>query len=187
MNRPTYNALIENYLKADPVNLMARHGKSFYFASLIFSKERLNKIATLYKLCRFIDDCADELSLDESKYAINKIISELDNRKDESELNSLISQVQSFGVERGHLKELVSGAQFDAQKGPILNESDLMLYCYRVAGVVGLMMCPLIGVRDLRANPHAIDLGLGMQLTNICRDVLEDAQNGRVYLPEDRV
>jgi phytoene synthase len=65
--------------------------------------------------------------------------------------------------------------------------NDLMLYCYRVAGVVGLMMCPLIGVTDKRAYPHAIDLGLGMQLTNISRDILEDAKMGRIYLPEERI
>jgi phytoene synthase len=81
------------------------------------------------------------------------------------------------------IKELLLGAQFDVQGGQILTQKDLMLYCYRVAGVVGQMMCPMIGVTSPKAYTHAIDLGLGMQLTNICRDISEDAKNNRSYLP----
>ena len=187
MKKLNYDSLVENYLKACPLSVMANHGKSFYFASIIFSKDRLIKIATLYKLCRFIDDCADELEEEESKLAINKIISDLENPQHLTPFNTLVKEVEAWGVQRSFIKELVIGAHFDAQGGRIYEMNDLMLYCYRVAGVVGIMMCPLIGVRDKRAYPHAIDLGLGMQLTNICRDVLEDANNGRLYLPECKV
>lgn len=187
LNNLTYFSLTEEYLKADPKELMAKHGKSFYFASMIFSKARLLKIATLYRLCRFIDDCADELPESESQLAITAILSDLNNESNDTKFNQLVREVESWGVERSYIKELVIGAQFDAQGGKILTYSDLMLYCYRVAGVVGLMMCPLIGVTDKRGHAHAIDLGLGMQLTNICRDILQDANMNRIYLPEDEV
>ena len=183
----TYKSLTEDYLQADPLKVMSKHGKTFYFASMIFSKERLFKIATLYKLCRFIDDCADELNSEESKFAIDSIISDLENSERKTKFNLLVKEVENWGVERPYIKELVVGAHFDAQGGRIYRINDLMLYCYRVAGVVGLMMCPLIGVTDKRAYPHAIDLGLGMQLTNISRDILEDAKMGRIYLPEERI
>jgi phytoene synthase len=69
----------------------------------------------------------------------------------------------------------------------IQSDRDLVRYCYRAAGTVGLMMCAVLGVRDPRAWRHAVDLGIAMQLTNISRDVLEDAQAGRVYLPAERL
>lgn len=172
-------------MRADPKQIMSEHGKSFYFASMIFNKERLLKIATLYKLCRYIDDCADELSLQESKKAIRMILQELESEGELAELTSLVCEVNQWGVERSFIKELVIGAEFDAHEGHIETLKDLMTYCYRVAGVVGLMMCPLIGVSDRSAYPYAIDLGLGMQLTNICRDILEDAKMGRTYIPDE--
>jgi phytoene synthase len=187
LNKLTYESITEDYLKSSPLEVMSMHGKSFYFASMVFSKKRLFKIATLYKLCRFIDDCADELEKAESKRAIYNIISDLDNPDRDTKFNKLVREVEAWGVERPYIKELVVGAHFDAEGGRIYKMNDLMLYCYRVAGVVGLMMCPLIGVSDKRAYPHAIDLGLGMQLTNITRDILEDAKMGRIYLPEDKV
>jgi phytoene synthase len=67
------------------------------------------------------------------------------------------------------------------------DDAELVRYCYRVASTVGLMMCAVLGVRRREALPHAVDLGIAMQLTNICRDVAEDAANGRVYLPADRL
>lgn len=186
-NSLTYASLTDEYLKADAIDIMALHGKSFYFASMIFSKANLLKVATLYRLCRFIDDCADELPEQESKMAIVSIIFDLNHPENPSKFNHLVQEVESWGVERSFIRELVLGAEFDAQGGSIRSSSDLMLYCYRVAGVVGLMMCPLIGVTDKRGYPHAIDLGLGMQMTNICRDILEDAQRQRIYLPENEL
>ncbi len=163
--------------------LMSKHGKSFYFASLIFSQKDLKKIATLYRLCRFIDDCADELPDEESALAVASILNDLENPLFQTSFNQLMNEVESWGVKREHIKELLKGAEFDVRGGEITSEEDLMLYCYRVAGVVGLMMCPLIGVSSTLSHPHAVDLGIAMQLTNICRDVKEDAERGRYYLP----
>jgi phytoene synthase len=184
LNNLTYDQLTRDYHETDAKELMARHGKSFYFASLIFSKNDLTRIATLYRLCRFIDDCADELPETESAHAIASILNDLNNPQNETSFNLLMSEVESWGITRAQIRELLHGAQFDVSGGEIRSEKDLMLYCYRVAGIVGLMMCPLIGVTSREAYTHAVDLGIGMQLTNICRDISEDADRGRCYLPE---
>ena len=183
LNNLTFDKLTNDYLQADAVVLMAEHGKSFYFASLVFSQSDLKKIATLYKLCRFIDDCADELPEAESVLAVASIFADLENPQNVTPFNLLMKEVEAWGVERAQIRELLIGAEFDVRGGEIRTEEDLMLYCFRVAGVVGLMMCPLIGVTDRAAHAHAVDLGIGMQLTNICRDVSEDADRGRFYLP----
>ncbi|MEO0337308.1 MAG: phytoene/squalene synthase family protein, partial [Pseudomonadota bacterium] len=180
-----FEQISESYLSRKPEALFAEHGKSFYFASMVFRKERLVKISLLYRLCRFVDDCADELPEKESDRAVAEILKDLDDPSRDTRVNELVSQVEQWGVGRDFVRELVIGAQFDAKGGEIRTTQDLMIYCYRVAGVVGLMMCPLIGVQSKQAYPHAIDLGIGMQLTNICRDILEDARKGRAYLPTE--
>jgi phytoene synthase len=171
----------------DAEQVMAENGRSFYFASLIFSAGQRQQVAQLYRICRYVDDCADELSPVESRQAMQRIITELKDPASESEFQQAIRQLENKGVKREYLAELVDGALFDIDSGKIIDRKQLIIYCYRVAGVVGLMMCPLLGVKDVKANAFAIDLGIGMQLTNICRDILEDAQNERNYLPADEL
>ena len=85
------------------------------------------------------------------------------------------------------VRELLLGMISDLDVVRLQSDSELVRYCYRAAGTVGLMMCSVLGVRDLRALRHAIDLGIAMQLTNIARDVREDAEASRVYLPAERL
>ena len=170
-------------MSSDARELMATHGKSFYFASKIFTRKKFEEVCLLYKLCRFIDDCADELPAEESRRALEKMLSDIDNKHKQSAFNQLVNKVENFGIKREQLKQLLYGAKFDVERGEIQSWKDFYIYCYRVAGVVGLMMCPLIGVQDPKAHPHAIDLGLGMQMTNICRDLQEDKTNNRYYIP----
>lgn len=202
-----------------PETMMFNHGKSFYFASQVFSKKIFIRISYLYAFCRFVDDTADEQSpetaLSELKFISNQIsempqtvngledspfsnnvsknscndLSKLptshipSKTKIQISLTELILKLNHYGVENTHLLVLTEGALFDVEQNVIQTKSQLIQYCYMVAGVVGQMMCPLIQVQDKKAKPFAIDLGIGMQLTNICRDVLEDAKNGRTYLP----
>ncbi len=186
---------------SNPKSVMSKHGKSFYFASMIFSRDTINKVALLYAFCRFVDDAADELKQEDSI----KILSEVrkltaHNNESLAPLNPLksvngssikclskvISTLESYGVQRKQMIELIEGAEFEIKSKVVNTQQDLLQYCYLVAGVVGLMMCPLIGVKDKEAAAeYAIGLGNAMQITNICRDVLEDAQAGRNYLPKD--
>ncbi|SMF11915.1 phytoene/squalene synthase family protein [Pseudobacteriovorax antillogorgiicola] len=174
------------YLNKEPKEIMAEHGKSFYWASHLFSKERFQDVALLYAFCRYVDDTADETHPSEAKGALEAL-----KREFRAPHHKLLQRVhkcfRQLGIEYRFAEELISGAQFDVDKGEIESQKDLLVYCYKVAGVVGLMMCPVIGVKQEKANSFALDLGIGMQLTNICRDILEDAQNGRCYLPQEEL
>lgn len=161
-------------------NSMAKHAKSFNFASQIFNKEQYRRVNLLYAFCRYVDDLADENAPEIADKELTQLFKNLDN-------NPLTKEVLSLGVPREQMKVLIEGALFDVKEGRILTEQDLITYCYKVAGIVGLMMCPIIGVDSEKAKRHAIDLGIGMQLTNISRDILEDAENNRCYIPETKV
>ena len=200
----------------NPELMMSKHGKSFHFASQVFSQNVFIRISYLYAFCRFVDDTADEQAAVPALQDLNMIkeklsqtinyeaeysplpmpesieekqqqknISKDQSAKNEISVNDLISKLVKFGIKKEYLNVLVDGALFDVTAQKIQNTKDLIRYCYHVAGVVGLMMCPLIFVRDKKAYAFAIDLGIGMQITNICRDVLEDAKNNRTYLPLD--
>lgn len=170
-------------LKLEPREVMARNGKTFYFASKFFSETQLDSIAELYTICRYVDDSADELAACEAILAIQRIKLVLLGKAEDPALQKLLDSVLAKGVETRHLLELIEGAEFDLSGKSIGQRSEFLRYCYLVAGVVGLMMCPLLGATEARARRFAQSLGTGMQITNICRDVLEDAQNGRFYLP----
>ncbi len=172
-----------NYLNCNPEKIMSQHGKSFFWASQFFSRSQLHNVSVLYTFCRFIDDLADENKPSLAQVELLKISQELQGYVD----HPFIKKVLSLGVKVEYINELIDGALFDTRKGLIHSPQELLIYCYKVAGVVGLMMCPVLGVTDKSAYAHAIDLGVGMQLTNICRDVLEDAQNNRYYLPLEEI
>ena len=178
---------LSHLLQKNPEKVLAEYGKSFYFASLVFNSEQRHQVAKLYSFCRYVDDTADCLSPNDAAIAIDKLNQELFNYQGQTPFHQLIRDLEGQGVQREHMGELLQGALFDVQKNVVQNDNDLMLYCYRVAGVVGLMMCPLLGVKGSEAHPYAIDLGLAMQLTNICRDIHEDALNDRTYIPQKKL
>lgn len=164
---------------------MHHYGKSFYFASMVFSKNTAVKVFSLYQFCRYVDDCGDELDPVEGKKRLSQLNEIIDGNSTSPEnLSLLVRSILESGVKSHDLKVLISGASFEAQGNSVNSKQDLIHYCYLVAGVVGKMMCPLIGVKNEEAKPYAIDLGIGMQITNICRDVLEDHNNQRYYLWE---
>jgi 15-cis-phytoene synthase len=106
---------------------------------------------------------------------------------DVAELAALRDTIDRFGVPEQPFQDLVSGMEMDVAGHRYATFADLELYCDRVAGTVGLLLCPVLGASDPRAQPAAADLGRAMQLTNILRDVREDLARGRVYLPEDEL
>lgn len=169
--------------------VLAKHSRSFNWASQFLPEESRDDAAILYAFCRLVDDTVDEAeSLDVAAKRVDDLRKELtQQRARSSAVAAFLDLSERRGVDVGAAMALVEGVASDL--GDVLMEDDraLLRYCYRVAGTVGLMMSPILGVEDPAAAAHAIDLGIGMQLTNICRDVLEDAQNGRVYLPETRL
>lgn len=173
-----------DYLAIEPRYLMAQHAKTFAFAGAVLSKDQLGPIARLYQICRVIDDCADELPPIEGRQWLQKLKTSLVSGSDQ--FGKAFRDVESRGVERRYVAALIEGGLFDVDQRSIQTEGDLLHYCYLVAGVVGLMMCPLLGGRSGLAQSYARDLGIAMQLTNICRDVRLDASMGRIYLPDSQ-
>lgn len=169
------------YLNTAPEALMSQHAKSFSFAASVLSGKQLQDIARLYQLCRVIDDCADELPPPEGLKYLCDFQNALSG--DSSEFNLAYRPLQQLGIESKHLRALIQGGLFDVKCETVILDQDLIRYCYLVAGVVGVMMCTLLGAQDSRAKLYARDLGIAMQLTNICRDVKVDAEKGRIYLP----
>ena len=169
--------------------ILSTHSRSFDWAARFLPPERRDAAAVVYAFCRTVDDVADEaVDAETAGERLTRIEAELVGKKDERPLVQGFRRVcRRRSIDLAYPRELIRGVESDLGPVRIASDRELLRYCYRVAGTVGLMMAPLLGVSDQRALPHAIDLGIAMQLTNICRDVLEDAENGRVYLPRERL
>lgn len=167
--------------------------RSFRWASAFLSVAERRKVASLYAFCRAVDDLADaDWVTPEAQADLESILAALEAEPNGEKLwpegylwfRDLCLECQiDFGV----VRELLLGMLSDLGVVRVQSDAELVRYCYRAAGTVGLMMCSVLGVRDPRALRHAIDLGIAMQLTNISRDVLEDAEACRVYLPAKRL
>ena len=164
---------------------LKRHGKSFHFAGKFLPRQSFERSARLYQFCRFLDDLSDE-SADTELAArqleqIERDLLQRDRRHPAvADFLDLASECE-FDIDPS--VELTRGVRGDLAGVAFGSEAELKQYAYRVAGTVGLMMGGVLGVKSPAAFLHAIDLGVAMQLTNIARDVSEDALNGRRYLP----
>ena len=168
---------------------LAAGSRSFSFASRFLPARRRADAALLYAFCRWVDDLADEApDPGEARLRLDEVEAELSGAAPRRPIvAALASMAERVDLDLAHALELVRGVRSDLEAVRVPDDRALLRYCYRVAGTVGLMMCPVLGVRVEAAQPFALDLGVAMQLTNICRDVLEDARRGRVYLPADRL
>ncbi|MFB6262441.1 MAG: phytoene/squalene synthase family protein [Bradymonadaceae bacterium] len=169
--------------------VLSRKSGTFDWAALLLASPLRDDAAVVYAFCRTVDDVADESeSRARAETALEAIRDELDGvRRPRPLIAEFRRLCDRHGISLAYPRELVRGVRSDLGRVRMENDRDLLRYCYRVAGTVGLMMSPLLGVDTTSAHPHAIDLGVGMQLTNICRDVLEDARRNRVYLPASRL
>ena len=169
--------------------VLRRHARTFWLASWFLPRSRRSDAAVVYAFCRLVDDLADEADSPQAAgQALTQVLDELNGRKPARPLVAAYrSIVEQAGIGLAPARNLIAGVLSDLDAVRIASDAALLRYSYQVAGTVGLMMCGVLGVRDEAAFPHAVDLGIAMQLTNICRDVLEDAGLGRVYLPADRL
>ena len=157
---------------------LKREGKSFYWASFFLPKSSKKKAGILYSICRYFDDIADKYSEDQTIYLKNSIKEIKSNKK-----NKVNVFLQKNKINNLIFIDLIEGLILDQKKIRIKDKEELIKYSYHVAGTVGLMMSKIIGVKHKNAAKSAIDLGIGMQLTNIARDVYEDSKMKRIYLP----
>ena len=169
-------------------NLLKKHAKSFYWASFFLSKETFNKCSSLYNFCRTLDDIVDDNNkLDIKKNNFLKFKKNFMNK----DLNNPIikemwSIINSEKISEKVVTDLFDGVETDLEEKVRINsKKELLVYSYRVAGTVGLMMSKILKVKNKEALKGAIDLGIAMQLTNIARDVCEDRDSNRQYIKPD--
>ncbi len=165
-------------LELNPLADLKREGKSFYWASFFLPKSKKNNAGILYSICRYFDDIADKHTEDQTKH-LKKSIEEINNNKN----NKVNIFLKKNKINKLIFIDLIEGLILDQKNIRIQNEQELIKYSYHVAGTVGLMMSKIIGVENENAAKSAIDLGIGMQLTNIARDVYEDSKIERIYIP----
>ena len=169
-------------------NLLKKHAKSFYWASFFLSRETFKKCSSLYNFCRTLDDIVDNnQELEAKRKNFLKFKQEFINKDFKS---SIIKEMWSIiNSENSSIKivfDLFDGVETDLkEKIEINKKKDLLIYSYRVAGTVGLMMSKILKVKNKEALKGAIDLGIAMQLTNIARDVCEDKEHNRQYIKSD--
>jgi len=164
--------------------VLKKNGKSFYWAGKFLNKECINRAAELYSFCRILDDIADSGEANSHKYLIN--IKSIIKKNTITELENIYSIKYPKFLKSSSKKvviDLIDGLILDQKSILFRKEEELIRYSYHVAGTVGIMMCDALKCDNDLAKSFAIDLGIAMQLTNIARDVLEDAKMGRRYLP----
>lgn len=166
------------------------HAKSFFFSSFALPREKKQAAYAVYAFCRYADDLVDRaVSTDGLDQVLARLGEDFDaivsgGRLDLPFAPAFAWAVQRYGIERGPFLDLLRGVGMDLGPVSISDWPALRDYCYHVASTVGLMMARIFELRDERGRERAIELGIAMQLTNICRDVGEDWRNGgRVYLP----
>ncbi len=177
----------------DQCREMIRKGsKSFSLAARLFVPATRDAAFFLYGWCRYCDDQVDQVGKGASPAELALRVKALKERtaaaftlapQHEPVFIALQYIVHRYGIPSHYALELIEGMAMDARGTRYTTLKELLLYCYRVAGTVGLMMTHVMGLRDERALRHAADLGIAMQLTNIARDIIEDAGMGRIYLP----
>ncbi|MDD2987350.1 MAG: presqualene diphosphate synthase HpnD [Zoogloea sp.] len=170
----------------------ASSGSSFYYSFMFLPPERRQAITALYAFCREVDDVVDECH--DMQIAQTKLdwwrhqVAQIFDGEPQHPVGQALKDVgKRFNLPREQLLEIIDGMQMDLQQTRYLDWKALHLYCYRVASVVGLLSAEIFGYTNRQTLKYAHDLGLAFQLTNIIRDVGEDARRGRIYLPIDEL
>jgi phytoene synthase len=165
------------------------HGRTFYLASRFLRRSQRHGVLAAYAFCRIADDIVDAAPLHGERETLVKLDAW------EAQIEHPVHPVaiafreirDQYGISAQPVHDLLTGMHMDLAIRRYATWEDLRVYCYHVAGTVGLMVAPVLGCRDSGALVHAVDLGIAMQLTNILRDVREDATMDRLYLPLDEI
>ena len=170
----------------------ASSGSSFYYSFRFLPELKRRAITALYAFCREVDDVVDECHDEAIAHTtLNWWRQEVANlyagHAQHPVTRALLPLLDEFNLAEEYLLEIIDGMEMDLRYSSYQSFRDLSLYCYRAASVVGLLSAEIFGFEDRRTLKYAHDLGMAFQLTNILRDVREDAQRGRVYLPADEL
>jgi phytoene synthase len=166
----------------------AQSGSSFYYSFLFLPPERRRAITALYAFCREVDDTVDECT--DAAVARTKLIwwrkevaAMLEGKPNHPVTRALQPHMQPFALDGKHLQAIIDGMEMDLDQTRYLDFTGLQRYCWHVASVVGILSASIFGASNPQTLQYAEKLGLAFQLTNIIRDVGEDARKGRIYLP----
>ncbi len=170
----------------------AQSGSSFYYSFLFLPPERRRAITALYAFCREVDDVVDEcadahLAATTLAWWRSEVARLFDGKPTHPVTQALAPLVVKFDISAAHLAAIIDGMEMDLTQTRYVDFGALSRYCYHVAGVVGLLAAGIFGYRDPRTLQYAQALGTAFQLTNIIRDVGEDARRNRIYLPLDEL
>lgn len=166
----------------------AASGSSFYYSFLFLTKPKRQAIIALYAFCREVDDIADECK-DTSVASIklawwrNEIANLYAGKPQHPVTKALAEVIHLYQLDQEHFLEIIDGMSMDLAQNRYADFKQLQLYCYRVASVVGLLSVQIFGFTNRKTLKYAHDLGIALQLTNIIRDVGEDARRNRIYIP----
>lgn len=168
-----------------------KYAKTFYAASLFLPKEKQCASYAIYAICKMSDEAVDDPQGKPRPGALAEIERMIEAAYGNGPIdNPLVSafrhSVRKYNVPKDYFKEIIAGMHMDLNKHRYASFDELYLYCYRVAGVVGLIMLKILEC-DARAEEYAVKLGVALQLTNIMRDIKEDYARGRIYLPQDEM
>jgi len=167
--------------------VLARKGKSFHWARRWMAPAHAARATRLYGFCRYVDDLADDACASQAqdpRTALVRLAQDIASGDSQNPIvNDALALMRECRIEPALILTFIDGITSDLDTVRMTDESALLRYCYQAAGTVGSMMCRVLGCDDPAALRHAVDLGIAMQLTNICRDVAADAAAGRRYLP----
>lgn len=170
----------------------ANSGSSFYYSFMFLPKQKREAITALYAFCREVDDIADECTdLHIAQTKLNWWRAEIENlyagQPQHPVSKALVEPIQTYNLDAEHFIEIIDGMEMDLNFNRYEDFKQLQLYCYRVASVVGLLSAQIFEFNNRKTLKFAHDLGMAFQLTNIIRDVGEDARRNRIYLPLDEL
>src|SRR5210317_1300651 len=169
-----------------------KSGSSFYYSFFFLNKQQRKAITALYAFCREVDDIVDS-DMDENVARVklqwwrNEISNLFNEEAHHPVTKALLPHIQHYNLAEEYFQEIIDGMQMDLEKHHYASFEELSLYCYRVASVVGLLSAEIFGYQDRQTLKYAHNLGMAFQLTNIIRDVHEDATRQRVYLPDEDI
>ncbi|HEY4613475.1 MAG TPA: presqualene diphosphate synthase HpnD [Bacteroidota bacterium] len=173
-----------------PENLAQNRESNFYFSFLILPQPKREAIETIYTFCRVTDDIVDGAADEKEKYArLRQWTDELERSlygvSKYPILNRLSKIIRHFKIPLNHFYDLIKGMEMDLTKRRYETFEELQEYCYRAASTVGLICAEVFGYKTQNTAQYAINLGIALQLTNILRDIKQDAKRGRIYIPQE--
>lgn len=171
--------------------LTRQFAKTFYFTSFFLPKKKRLASYCVYAICRISDESVDGDHKEKEK-ELNTVENNIKKAYGQDSINDPLliafrKTIYTYDIPQIYFQELIDGMRMDITKTRYKNFHELYCYCYKVAGVIGLIMLKIFGCRSVIARQYAVDLGLALQLTNILRDIKEDLDRGRLYLPQDEL